>query len=114
MQVLLTQSARSAAWKHWLLLGGGEGEGEEGSGRRLETAKLTAQFLKVEKWEVTKARLLLLREEMFLALTVHSAFLTAAARCWGPCPGADATAAQAESENPFFPSSRFAAAAGEA
>lgn len=45
----------------------------------LETAKLSIQVLKVKKWEVTKARLLLPREEMFLALTVHSAFPKAAA-----------------------------------
>lgn len=96
-----------------MLFGGVNGEHEGVSRRRLETAKLKGQFLEVEKWEVTKAGLLLPREEMFLALTVHSAFLTAAAHCWRPCPGADATAAQAESENPFFPSSRFASAAGE-
>ena len=62
---------------------------------------------------MTKARLLLPREEMFLALTVHSAFLMAAAHCWRPCPGADATVAQAESENPFFPSSRVVSAASK-
>lgn len=75
---------------------------------------MAVQFLKAEEWEATKAGLLLPREEMFLARMVHSAFLTAAARCWRPCPGADVTAALAESENPFFPSSRFAPAAGEA
>lgn len=61
---------------------------------------------------MTKARLLLPREEMFLALTVRSAFLMAAAG--GLALELMPLAAQAESENPFFPSRKFASAAGEA
>lgn len=48
--------------------------------------KLFSQILPAEKWEVTKAGLLLPRQEMFLARAAHSAFLRHTFPAPGPAP----------------------------
>lgn len=100
--------APAVCW-FWFVSVSSNGERDSIGRRRLEPAKLNSQFSEVEKWEVTKAGLLLPREEMLVAPTGCPALLRAAPHCWRPCPRADATAAQAESGtfNSFSSSSRF-------
>lgn len=83
-QELLAPAAYSAARKHQFLFIGVNGEHEGVSRRRLQTAKLNSQFSKAEKWKMTKAGLLLLREETFLAPLVCPAFPQPQLNAGGP------------------------------
>lgn len=85
-----------AACRLWFVSVSSNRERDSIGRRGLEPAKPNSQFSEAEKWEVTKAGLLLPREVMLVALMGCPAFLRAAPHCWRPCPGADATAAQAE------------------